>query len=152
MVKWLSVFIFVVIAFSLILLGLGFLLHTNEERVTTFKENIAQRENKKELAQLNSLFVESKIDSTNTTTVFPTINKNIMVKNLTCVSDEQCVVVSAKFRDLTCQIAINKIGASLLKKVKKDQTTVGQCPPFQVNSKAACQSNLCTLVDNNYVQ
>lgn len=152
--KWLVIFIIVVTVFAVILLGLGYLLNENEKKVNAYKKHISQtkvqqktRENVEDEREAsgnhiidfqseNDLLIAKKQSS---------INQQIISTNLTCVANEQCMVVSAMFTDFTCQVAVNTIGAAKLAKVNKDLSEVDQCPNYFADAVAVCQNNLCTL-------
>lgn len=148
--KWFIISIGVLCVFSLVLLGLGKLLNDNEKQTTAYLNQQKQQSqpksplnNKKGGVIPNSKKTEIAV-AANKTENTPSLNLSIIATNLTCVSDDQCVVAEAKFADATCSVAVNIIGATLLKKAKEDKSTIGQCSTY-AKSHAVCRSNLCTL-------
>ncbi|WP_206485229.1 hypothetical protein [Thalassotalea sp. G2M2-11] len=141
-IKWLIISVLVLFSFTIILLGLGSLLHENEQRVTAIKAGTSLSEPQEPVTQMASshLTLPIKVQST---------LKPIIKQNLTCVMDEQCVMVEAKFADLSCLIAINTIGAAKLARAEPDKTRAIDCPPTFDSAIARCHDNLCTLADRH---
>ncbi len=146
MVKWLMISLLVLVSFTGILLGLGYLLNENEKRVTKLKQELEQQaENTAPTEQADIIVVERANSSSHLDTVKPSVNRRIIGNNLTCVADEQCLVVEAEFSDMSCTVAVNVIGAAKLAKAKKDLSEVGQCLNYSTELAAVCEKNLCTL-------
>ncbi len=150
MVKWLMISLLVLTSFTAILLGLGYLLNENEKRVTALKEELEQQvENTAPTEQADVTFVERENSASKLDIVNESINKRIITNNLTCVADEQCLVVEAQFSDMSCTVALNVIGAAKLAKAEKDLSEVGQCLSYSTELSAVCENNLCTLKNIN---
>jgi hypothetical protein len=150
MVKWLYISLFVLSVFTLILLGFGLLLNDNEKKHINYNQQLEQNKNQQKTIP-NTAIVETAalVKAKPLSTLKNSINLSIITNNLTCVSDEQCVVVKAKFVDFTCDVAVNIVGAAQLFKAKKDQTKIGRCPePFKMNN-AICINNSCSLEASN---
>ena len=150
MVKWLYISLFVLSVFTLILLGFGVLLNDNEKKHITYNQQLEQNENQqKNIPNTAIVATAPLVHAKSLSTIKHSINLSIITNNLTCVSDEQCVVVKAKFTDLTCDIAVNTIGAAQLLKAKKDQTKIEKCPDFFQVNNAQCINNSCSLEASN---
>ncbi|GLX77979.1 hypothetical protein tinsulaeT_13190 [Thalassotalea insulae] len=142
MLKWLIISTGVLVTLSMVLLGLGKLLHDNEQRVTEIKaQGVRSAEGNSKSAARAELVISDGNSSQSKTS----ITKNIIRQNLTCISDEQCVLIQAQFADLTCDIAINTIGAAILAKTASDQSLAGKCPEVPPSAGARCQANLCVI-------
>jgi Sec-independent protein translocase protein TatA len=154
MLKWLTITLIAVVVFATLLLGLGYLLKEHKITTTHLKQQLDQERAEKKLKQKGNTFIEtSLIDVVNkqslpSKTAYLTKQK-ILIKNLTCSSKVQCVLVEIQFADLHCPFAINKIGASLLAKTAEDISKVGKCPRYPTNSQLSCLNNLCTYGDIN---
>lgn len=136
----------VLVSFTAILLGLGYLLNENEKRVTVLKQELEQEgSNTAPIKQPEVIVVERASNSSQLNTAKQSINKRIIGNNLTCVADEQCLVVEAEFSDKSCTVALNVIGAAKLVKAEKDMTDVGRCLSQSGELSAVCENNLCVL-------
>ena len=148
MVKWLSIILVVFIGFMTILLGLGYLLKENEKHTTALKKALdAERAQlaKKQKTSSSNTYQATTVEFTGRNLDKRSINKKIIKENLTCVSAEQCLLVTVSFADLSCLVAINTIGAAKLSQASPDQTLIGSCQQAAKTAKAACQHNICTL-------
>lgn len=149
MMKWLYIALLVLSIFFIILFGFGVLLHENEKQHEAYNR---QLEIKKQQQENNhSSIAATEIVTLNTVNDEPkkSVNLAIVAQNLTCVSNEQCRVVEIDFVDLSCQVAVNVIGASQLKKAKQDKTVIGHCEHHSDVNKAVCVDNFCTLAGSN---
>lgn len=157
MLKWIIIFCAVALFFSAVLLGLGFLLNENEKQTTAYlnqqealqkqalkKQVTSELLNSKKNASRNLSAKESKANNEENVSE-SSIILPIIANNLTCVSDDQCVIVEAEFADLICHVAINRIGQSLLKNSPKEMSKIKQCLQQKLDSRATCRNNLCTL-------
>ncbi len=143
MLKWFVISLLVILVFISILLGLGKLLHDNEQRVTQVK---AQRVTPQSVQQVtDALADESSSDDESTALDNRQKIAEIITTNLTCVNDQQCVVVDAQFADVSCQLAINTIGAAILAKASLTETRMGSCPTKREHASAVCHANVCLL-------
>jgi flagellar biosynthesis component FlhA len=162
MLKWLTITLIAVVVFVTLLLGLGYLLKEHEAETTQLKHQLdqtraekkAKEERRKSKKTLNSIIETSLIEVVDKTTKYrrksrPSLKQKILIKNLTCASTKQCVLVDIKFSDLTCTFAINTIGASLLAKTGNDLSSVGKCPSYPRNSQLSCLNNLCSYGNIN---
>jgi hypothetical protein len=159
MYKWLTIMGIVCLGFIVVLLSLGYLLKENEVATTALKLKLDQQNllnNTDENTSTAILtFVDSndvdsnRIEGNKASIAFLNKQKTIIAKNLTCVSTHQCTVVNTKRTELGCKVPINIIGASLLKKVIKQQSTsssyvAGVCKN-QGSVTSECKQNLCQL-------
>ncbi len=143
MLKWFVISLLVILVFISILLGLGKLLHDNEQRVTQVK---AQRVTPQSVQQVtDALADESSSDDESTALDNRQKIAEIITTNLTCVNDQQCVVVDAQFTDVSCQLAINTIGAAILAKASLTGARMGSCPTKSQHASAVCHANVCLL-------
>jgi len=146
--KWLVILLVVLTTFSVLLLGLGYMLKTNEKKTIAFmnqqEPNTLQATANKNRDISGSLRKKEQALAPNPSTIRP-----ILAKNLTCSFDDQCVLVNAAFADLTCTVAINTIGAAQLLKAKKDDTEIGRCLKINNAASAVCQNNICSISPSN---
>jgi hypothetical protein len=162
MLKWLTITVIAVVVFVTLLLGLGYLLKEHEVATTHLKHQLDQerarkteRDNRKGNKQtLNSIIETSLIEVVENTTKYPrkaqlSLKKKVLIKNLTCASKKQCVLVDIEFADFKCAFAINTIGASILAKTGADLSSVGKCPHYPKKSQLSCLNNLCTYGNIN---
>lgn len=158
-----------------VLLGLGYLLSENEKATTALKnqleqaalaqqEKIKQRGTRQQYTEiLTSVDSESavpmpepknlselSIKSSSKHANAETLKKfqRTLVNNLTCVSVEQCKKITVKFSNIDCQLAVNVIGASELKKIATNTAAMNTCPMVAEPNKLACQQNICTLISS----
>lgn len=158
MLKWLTITLIALVVFFTLLLGLGYLLKEHEVETTQLKHRL-DRERSEQTAKnnkqtLNSIIEKSLVEVVEQTTKYSrktsrSLKKKILIKNLTCTSTKQCVLVDIEFKDLNCTFAINTIGASLLVKSGDVSSSVGKCPSYPKKSQLSCQNNLCTYGNIN---
>jgi len=158
MLKWLTITLIALVVFFTLLLGLGYLLKEHEVATTHLKNQLDQeradnraKENKR---ALNSIIETSLVEVVENTSKYSrntssSVKQKILLKNLTCSSTKQCVLVDIKFSDVNCSFAINTIGASLLAKTGDISSSVGKCPSYPKKSQLSCQNNLCTYGNIN---
>jgi hypothetical protein len=155
MLKWLIITVVAVLIFTLVLLGLGYLLKEHEVATKQLKLELDQqrveqvaRDKRKQLKfkPANEVSLIQIVSNSNeiSTKNSKSIKQKVLIENLTCVSAKQCVLVDIQFADLSCTFAVNTIGASLLTKVVDELNTVEKCPDYPKNSQLSCQSNLCS--------
>ncbi|XPF92761.1 hypothetical protein ACM9HF_12030 [Colwellia sp. RE-S-Sl-9] len=150
MYKWLTVMGIVCLGFVIVLLSLGYLLKENEVATTALKQKLDQQK------QLNSsdkntskailTLVDKQQEQENKLNYF----KSVIIKNLTCATSQQCVLVNTKEPDLNCFVAVNTIGASLVKKALKKEKGKGidnsnVCASFNQNVNSVCKQNICQI-------
>ena len=158
MYKWLTIMGIVCLGFIVVLLSLGYLLKNNEVASTALKQKLDQQKQLNSSAKNPSNTVLTIIDAAqkkNQASV-EKINylKNVIVKNITCASSKQCVLVNTGLYELNCTVAVNTIGASLLgKALKKDSgntllnasNTRSVCDATHQIAKGVCKQNMCQL-------
>ncbi|MDG1750493.1 MAG: hypothetical protein P8I03_02350 [Thalassotalea sp.] len=151
MIKWLTVSLFVLSIFLIILLGFGVLLNDNEKQHESYNRKLEKTKRQQKKSNHDENVVTTLISNANlgSNQRKESTNLAIVTNNLTCVSDEQCSVVSIDFVDLTCTVAVNLIGEAQLKKAVKDETTIGRCDNSIQESKAVCFDNFCSLAPRN---
>jgi len=131
MYKWLTITGIVCIGFIIVLLSLGYLLKENEIATKALKQKLDQQklaqQKLAEQKQLNSsvknpskavlMFVDSDEDVKQKANLERVKGyKNTIISNITCAASEQCILVNTGLAELNCVVAVNTIGASLLKK------------------------------------
>ena len=158
MLKWLTITLIALVVFFTLLLGLGYLLKEHEVETTQLKHQLDREKfeqtAKKNKQTLNSIIEKSLVEVVEQTTKYSrktsrSLKQNILIKNLTCTSTKQCVLVDIEFKDLNCTFAINTIGASLLVKSGDVSSSVEKCPSYPKKSQLSCQNNLCTYGNIN---
>lgn len=150
MYKWLTITGIVCLGFIVVLLGLGYLLKENEVAVTALKRQLDEQQSK--VAQKNSptahlTFVDKEQEALDKLAQY----KNIITKNVTCTSANQCVLINTQETSLGCLVSVNTIGAALLMKAinkasENNVITNPQCEPFDKNLGNICQHNICQVV------
>jgi hypothetical protein len=158
MLKWLTITLIALVVFFTLLLGLGYLLKEHAAKTTHLKNQLdlerAEKTVKENKQALNSIIETSLVELVENTTKssktsLRLVKQKILIKNLTCSSTKQCVLVDIEFSDLKCTFAINTIGASLLAKSGDVSSSVGKCPSYPKQSELSCQNNLCTYGNIN---
>mgnify|MGYP000468775438 CR=1 FL=1 len=149
MIKWISISLFVISFFLLILLGFGILLNDNEKQHEAYNRKLEQRKKQQKKRESNEGLAATSIAivSPKTLTSSKSINLTLVANNLTCVTDEQCAVVEIYFTDISCKVAVNIVGAVQLKKAPRDNTKVEHCDNSA--NTAVCLDNFCALTLSN---
>jgi len=155
MLKWLTITLVALFIFTTLLLGLGYLLKEHEAATKQLMNELdqeraeIQEKEKRKMARFTSKFHTPQRKTT--PPIKPSIasalganKQQIILENLTCTSTKQCVLIDIQFADLSCVVAINTIGASLLTKVVDDLNLVGKCPDIPENSQLTCELNICS--------
>lgn len=157
MMKWIVITVIVLLGFLSILLGLGYLLKENEKETTILKQQLEQiksdsptenpQANKSRATQLsdNLASFNEQREKFKQAEVNTALFKSTLVSNLTCVDDQQCTLYDANFKNASCHVAVNGIGATLLSKIDIQQAYIPGCTLQNDTQKAVCQNNLCTL-------
>lgn len=147
MFKWLSILIIVLCGFLVVLLALGYLLKENEIATSALKKELEQEQTKQQQQAEAALFAdESKLlPQQKQQQDRAQAQKQAVINNLTCISDQQCVVIANPIEDGSCLIAVNTIGASLLAKLTDKQTLTEACRATYDHAAASCQNNICTV-------
>jgi len=169
MLKWLAISGVVFMGFMVILLGLGYLLQENEKSTTALKQQLDQQRYTEQQRQLKRIQAKLKtepieieplvLDKKHKKTALLNSSQlsignssqkkrtyqQIITENLTCVSSEQCLVITLDFANLSCQIATNSIGAAKLAKAGVTNMHIDQCSHYLNDVMAQCITNLCTL-------
>jgi hypothetical protein len=152
MIKWLFISLFVLSIFLLFLLGFGVLLYDNEKQHESYNRQLLNEK----LQQYQSDNTSESFAITSVPIVHPenkqrkkSTSLSILANNLTCVANDQCMVVEIDFVDLTCTVAVNQIGEAQLKKIEQDETMIGRCENRIHESNAVCVNNFCTLAPTN---
>ncbi len=160
MLKWLAITVVVLAGFMAILLGLGYLLNENEKSTNVLKtqleqasqaeqarqQRIRQRKTLNNYTEQPASFAkpESTLDIAENIKVIEQFEQTV-VSNLTCISAQQCQIAKVSFNNTDCSIAINNIGASLLKKLQTQSTIIAACPKVSPQANLSCQQNICTV-------
>jgi hypothetical protein len=106
----------VCIGFIVVLLSLGYLLKENEVTTMALKKKLDQQKQLNSSDKSASKAVLTFVDNKQGEAEKLERYKNVIIKNITCTSSEQCMVVNTKKTELNCFVAVNTIGASLLNK------------------------------------
>ena len=148
--------------FLIVLLGLGYILKEHKEVTTALVDSIEQQ---KLEAIINEIKTARMRASTGTFRrgSEPNIQKNtqkisqpkktsnklrqqIIINNLICQSDQQCVLVDIQPEGKSCLVAVNKIGASMLAKINGDAYSPNFSCTFHLDSsQAVCLNNHCSI-------
>tara|TARA_R110000737_G_scaffold89824_3_gene122290 strand:+ start:662 stop:1102 length:441 start_codon:yes stop_codon:yes gene_type:complete len=143
-----------------ILLGLGYLLSENEKATTLLKNQLAQEAqlaqekirqgtNHSDYSPMATSAADTKLAPKVINTEIMKSFENTLINNLTCVTLAQCQVVTIQFKNISCKLASNIIGASQLKKIATQTITMNTCPSVNPPSQLACQQNICTLINTS---
>ncbi len=146
--KWFIITCGVLAGFFVIVLGLGYLLKTNEDAHQEYITNqVAQTSQQAEPIDSTSddqaapeavlIFVDN--------TPASTAQQDILLNNLTCVTHSQCKVQQVPFSRGICTVAINTVGAALLKRYQGEKSDIGDCAVPMSAQLAQCIDNVCTL-------
>ena len=150
--KWLVIVCGVFAVFSLLVLGFGYLLKSNEDAHQAYinkhataaakqQESLKKEARQKQQTEAVLIFVD------NATNISSSSNKqrDLLLNNLTCVADSQCKIQEVQFSNGTCAVAINAIGAALLARYQGEKSDVGDCISGRAGQVARCLDNICTL-------
>ncbi len=162
MLKWLVITLIAVVGFMAILLGLGYLLNENEKATTVLKaqleqQALAEKRRQQRVRERTSMADYSQRGEQSNKQVSKIVQPNIevmaqfeqtVIDNLTCVSSSQCHAITVSFKNSNCTLAINAIGASLMRKINTQSSRINACPAAIENADASCQQNVCTLVSS----
>jgi hypothetical protein len=158
--KWLAITVLVLAGFTAILLGLGYLLNENEKSTTVLKAQLEQASQAEKVRQERIRQRKTIADDTqqlvknskpkSITDIAENIRvlgqfEQIVVSNLTCISVQQCQVAKVSFNNTDCSVAINNIGAFLLKKLETQSTMIAICPKSSPQVLLSCQQNICAF-------
>jgi hypothetical protein len=129
------------------------LLSENEKSTKVLKVELAQQTQlkQKKTHQRNNLDtytgeVNANIVAKQTDAEIMQAFESALINNLTCVTVAQCQVVTVKFKNISCKLASNVIGASQLNKIATHMVTMDNCPSVNSPNELACQQNVCSLV------
>ena len=67
---------------------------------------------------------------------------NTLSQHLICVDASQCTRTLLKFSNASCVVAVNKIGAASLRKMK-EKVMVEGCDSDTENGELVCANNIC---------
>ena len=109
--------IVVLMVFLILLLSLGYLLKENENTTTQLKQKLEQERVQQQLNSSSAREVKIELRTTPETPpveLAPASSKlqlqqNIIIENLTCYSDQQCVLVVSELAGEQCWLAVNTI-------------------------------------------
>lgn len=76
--------------------------------------------------------------------------ENTFINNLTCVTSTQCQTITVSFKNKTCTLASNLIGASQLKKIATKRISLDNCPLENSQNPLVCQQNICTFAETRF--
>ncbi|GAA5138123.1 hypothetical protein [Thalassotalea piscium] len=145
MLRWLMITLLVLGVFLLILLALGLLLTKNEQDTRALIEQLAIDNAQQLVLPQEQSSVTLPADTP------PQINgtaqrqQEIISKNLTCVDNKQCQLIRLSLNP--CPIAINLIGAQLIKKYNRvnESFSSANCSDSNNVIEAVCINNLCEI-------
>jgi cytoskeletal protein RodZ len=137
LLMWMIIASAVLAVAVLILLFFGYLLQDNQSKNQQYQTQQAQ------IASATFDTVEqAKLQETDGTTAV----EKILLEHLVCQRDDQCTVVNSFQQDLGCYIAINRIGATQIKRLSREQLVMDSaCFDAKQPAFAHCQDNLCQL-------
>jgi len=148
MAKWLIITCGVLVGFFIIALGLGFLLKNNEDAHQAYITQRAAQSNEQAEPKDSSSDAQTSpeavlifVDRTPASTE----QRDILLDNLTCVAHSQCKVQQVSFSRGKCTVAINTVGAALLKRYQGEKSDIGECAVPLGTQIAQCIDNVCTL-------
>ena len=155
MYKWLTILFIVLAGFLLVLLSLGYLLKENEEHTTRLKKKLEQKSvqaqgNKEVIRQVRIELRTAPEKAGNKVKLSLASSQaqrqqDIIIANLTCQNDQQCVLVPSELAGEQCWLAVNTIGAVLLKKLPDKPLPNKLCYQPTTSKVAACENNLCSI-------
>lgn len=150
MYKWLTIMGIVCIGFIVVLLSLGYLLKENEVATTALKQKLEQEDLLNNSNANRSKAILTFVDNKQVNIDFLNKQKNIIISNLTCTSSTQCVIVNTKQSEFSCFVAVNAIGASMLKKTINKHLQVETIDNTACNVNhtliSECKANVCQIV------
>ena len=140
MIKWIVVTLVAGFIMLLILAGIGNLLQSNKEANKAYIEQVQKEEQAEaEQAANNS---KMKVDIIPIVPLSETESFNTLSQHLICVDASQCTRTLLKFSNASCVVAVNKIGAASLRKVK-EKVMVEGCDSDTDNGELVCLNNIC---------
>lgn len=146
MIKWIVITLLAGFIMLLILAGIGHLLQSNQEENRRYIEQVKQAEQeqlKKEAKNSGPKVVLETILPLEETKSFRTLTQH-----LTCIDVSQCTRTVLKFSNLSCVVAVNKIGRATLRKVK-DTAVVESCEDIEASRPLVCLNNTCQFSAGN---
>ncbi len=140
MLKWLGIAVVASIAFISVLLIVGYLLKENKIKTTALKSQFAQEQAEKIKSQ------ENKSDKA--LNPYQLSQQAVILENLSCTSNSQCMLIETGDERLGCLISLNKTGAAILLKIsglKKEQNSTAKCKIMNNSATAVCINYTCQL-------
>lgn len=145
MIKWLVITTVALSFFLSIIIGLGYLLENNEQQTRALVTELNQQQSNNSANErqdnVTKVVREAAVLADNSITN-EKVNQ-LILDNLTCISDNQCKVIYVDSQH--CQVAVNLIGASLVKKYRNESRQANICQQLQSATQAVCQDNLCQI-------
>jgi hypothetical protein len=153
--KWLLITAVVLLFFLMMLLGLGYLLKENEATTNQLKIKLNQEQQlaQKKEARKQALFqVRPENFATQKLTSFEQSQQKIIVNNLSCNTEKDCLVLHTNSKALGCVVTVNATGIAILLKTtseqKNSQELINDCQQAysqESSFKLTCQNNACTF-------
>lgn len=155
MFRWLTILIIVLTGFLILLLSLGYLLKENEKTASQLKQKLAQERLQRQVKESPARQLKIELRTAPGQEARPPERKplssqvqmqqDIIIENLTCHTDQQCVLVASELAGEQCWLAVNTIGAALLKKVAPSALANKDCYQSNTGKVAVCANNLCAI-------
>lgn len=173
-IKWLAIISFALFIFTLLLVGLGYLLKENERKTTILKNKLDEERSIRQSRQLTKEHLNNpiiltkdlgtplptqrysnntvndegneKVLSTNNNNIDKEIieYKQIIIDHLMCTSTQQCKLFDTGRIELGCVVAVNNIGYSLLSK-KVELSRSPFCEEQVSELSKSCHRNICSV-------
>lgn len=156
--RWLIIITLVLIAFSVIVLGLGYVLHKNKQQEELYQQQqfeLRQQQKQQQLATQQQA-TQASIQRQNRQKATQHLQnqlaeleslerkKTIIVEHITCATDEQCQLFDTGRIELGCVVAVNQIGQHMLNQTAF-LTPSGECEEQVSQLKASCRHNICMV-------
>ena len=146
--KWFIITSGVLVIFTVLALGFGYLLKSNEEAHQAYlNKQFGQSTQSRNLSEQGGsehpqpeavlMFVDDVADSHE--------QRELLINNLMCVSHTQCKVQRVTFAKGECTVAVNAVGAALLARYQGKKSDIGTCHTAGEAQTAQCVDNICTL-------
>jgi len=137
------------------LLGLGYLLKENEATTNQLKIKLNQEQQlaQKKEARKQALFrVKTENFATQKLTSFEQSQQKIIVNNLSCNTEKDCLVLHTNSQALGCIVAVNATGVAILLKTASEQKAsklqTNDCQQTYSQESTLiliCKNNACTF-------
>jgi len=143
MFKWLGIAVIVLTCILSVLLGLGYLLKENKVNTTILKQQLEQQAYQQQVDHQKKLNRQRLPTNQVLTPIEQSLQKTISA-NLSCKSNQQCVLFDTGSKALGCTLAVNTKGAAILIKVLSNaKLSSNTCPASELSLTTTCKDQLC---------